>query len=87
MTTGPRGSLLTANVQSETVTQTIFVVYSTFDTLSDPCAYLLSQLSSYVLEEVGAPSSAFLTCSLLTSSILSDARREYRWNVTATWTV
>jgi len=82
-----RGSQLSVSVQSETRSQSIVVVYTTFDTLTDPCGYLLNQLSSYVREEVGAPSSSTFTCSLISSSVLSNAKREYRWNVTTTWTV
>lgn len=87
MTLGPRGSSLSVVVQSQSFTQTISVVYTTFDNLSDPCSYLVSQLSAYVREEAGAPASSSVTCSLVSSSILSDARREYRFLVTTAWTV
>jgi len=84
---GPRGSELTATVTSTATTQTISVVLRTFDTLTNPCNYLLTQLASRIRAEVGAPSSAVLVCSLVSVSTLSNAQREYRWTVTASWTV
>jgi hypothetical protein len=87
MPSGPRGSELTASVSSIATVQTISVVLRTFDTLTDPCNYLLTQLSDRIRAEVSAPSSAVLVCSLVSVSMMSDARREYRWTVTASWTV
>lgn len=84
---GPRGSNLTATVASTATTQTISVVLWTYDTLTNPCNYLLTELASRIKVEVGAPTTATLVCSLVSSSLLSDARREYRWTVTASWTV
>lgn len=84
---GPRGSELTAVVASTSTSQAISVTLRTFDVLTDPCNYLLTQLSSRIRAEVGAPSSATLACNLLAVSTLSNAQREYRWTVTASWTV
>jgi len=85
--TGPRGSTLTASVTSTLVTQGVLVGLTTFDTLTDPVSYLLTQLKERVLAEISAPSTATLTATLQTSSILGDGQRVYRWSATATWTV
>ncbi len=84
---GPRGSELTATISSTTTSQIISVVLWTFDTLVDPCNYLVTQLADRIRSEVSAPSSAALACNLVSVSIMSDARREYRWTVTTSWTV
>lgn len=86
MSPGPRGSLFSASVSSTEVTKTISVSFQTFDTLSSPCDYLTTQLSSRIKAECLLPVSAVLSCSLISFSILSDAKRIYKWTVTATWT-
>lgn len=86
MAEGPRGSELTASVVTTTTSQSVSVVLRTFDTLSDPCGYLLTQLDDRIRTEISAPDSAVLTCALISVSMMSDAKREYRWTVTTSWT-
>lgn len=73
-------------VLSTSYMRTARVSQETFDVYLDACLYLNSYLISEVLTEMHAPSSAATTCSLQSVSILSDGRRRYIWNVTATWT-
>lgn len=87
MATGPRGSDLTTSITSTTISKTLLVVLKTFDTFTDPVAWLHSQLASRLLADLDAPSTAILLANLLSYSILGDGRRDYRWTVTVTWTV
>lgn len=82
----PRGATLTTSVTGTTITKSASVVLETFDSLSDPCAFLQAQLAPQILVEMGAPAGSSLSCSVDSVSILADARRQYRWTVGTTWT-
>lgn len=86
MATPSFGTSLTATVGSTVSARDAVIEQVTYNVYSDPCAYLLSSLASQVRTDIGVPSSAALVCALVSSSVLSDGRRVYRWNVTATWT-
>jgi len=81
----PRGASLSTMVTDTTVSKTAAVVLETFDSLSDPCAFLQDQLLDQILLELGAPSGSSLSCSVDSVSILDNARRQYRWTVSTTW--
>lgn len=79
-------STLTVTVGTTTCSQPATVVQTTFNVYSDPCASLLATLADQIKIDMSVPSTSTLTCSLVSVSILSDGRRSYRWDVTATWT-
>jgi hypothetical protein len=79
--------MLTAVVTSTNVTQTVRVVLVTFNVITNPISYMTTQLESQVLAEIHAPSSATMTSTLISSSVLGDGQRSYLWEATVTWTV
>lgn len=83
----PRGDELVATVSTTVSTRTASVILQTFDTLTNPCNYLQDQLADRIIAEINAPSGSSLTCSFVSVSMMSDARREYRWTVEVSWTV
>jgi len=82
----PRGATLTTSVTSTVTTKTASVLLETLDSLSDPCSFLQSTLAAQILLEMGAPTGSSLSCSVDSISILDDARRQYRWTVSTSWT-
>lgn len=79
-------STLTVTVGITTLTRLAVVVQTTFNVYADPCAYLLSTLADQIRIDMSTPSTSILFCSLVSVTTLSDGRRSYRWDVTATWT-
>lgn len=73
-------------VTSTTCTRAGSVVQTTPNVYSDPCGYLTTTLADQVRTDLSVPLTATLTCSLVSVSTLSDGRRVYTWDVTATWT-
>lgn len=82
-----RGDELTATVSSTVTVRTASVILRTFDTLTNPCNYLADQLTDRILAEISAPPDSDLECDFISVSMMSDARREYRWTVQVSWTV
>lgn len=80
-------STLTVTVGTTTSTREATVVQNTFNVYSDPCDYLTTSLADQIRIDMSVPSTSTLTCSLVSVTTLSDGRRSYRWDVTATWTV
>lgn len=78
--------ILEVTVASTTCTRSASVVQTTLNVYSDPCGYLTTSLASQVRVDMAVPAAAVLTCSLVSVSVLSDGRRVYTWDVTATWT-
>lgn len=79
-------STLTVTVGVTTLILPATVVQTTFNVYSDPCDFLLTTLADQVKVDMSVPSTSTLTCSLVSVTTLSDGRRSYRWDVTATWT-
>lgn len=77
---------LDIEVLSTSYTRMSRVSQETFDVYLDACSYLSTYLIAEVLTAMSAPLDAMTACSLQSVSILSDGRRRYIWNVTATWT-
>lgn len=80
------GPTLEVTVTDTTCVRTAVVVQITYNVYVDPCGYLTTVLADQVRTDLDVPTSSVLTCSLVSVSILSDGRRSYRWDVTATWT-
>ncbi len=69
-----------------TCVRTVQVTQETFNTYSDPCAYLLSDLADTIKIDIDVPLTSSLSCSFVSVSVLSGGQKYYVWDVTATWT-
>ena len=86
MATASATPVLTVSVTGTTCTRSASVQQTTFDVYVDPCAALLSVLADQVRVDMSVPATSVLTCALVSVTVLSDGRRVYIWDVTATWT-
>ena len=77
---------LIVTVGVTTLTLPATVVQTTFNVYVDPCDFLLTTLADQVKIDMSVPPTSTLTCALVSVTTLSDGRRSYRWDVTATWT-
>ena len=76
----------TVTVADTTCVRAASVVQTTFDSYSDPCGYLTSSLADQIRTDMSVPPTSTLTCAVVSIVNLSDGRRVYTWDVTATWT-